>query len=223
MAIIYTPTANTKALYHLEDLNDSSPTGANLSNVGAASFVAGKFNDCVDLGASNTTKYLSTSNNLGLDSAIITMSCWVNITTAPGTNTSKTIIYHGSLRTIEHIDYEDIDGVKKLGFHRLVINAGWQEFYYDITLTPGEWYHVAFVYTGSYVNGYLNGAYVGQVAAGGNGTGGGYDEGCRLGMHGQFVQYLSGKIDEAIFEDKAWSDAEMIRYYKNGGGFLALM
>lgn len=164
--------ANIQAYYALEDVNDGSANGYNLTNYNSVSFAAAKIGNGADFGASNTNKYLEVANNIGIDGGAITIALWVkNLSEVAanqfvfiGQQNDNTDVYYG-------IWYEYNGGTRRLQFHRLKQNVAFQTVNYNVTMGTANWYHIVLTYNTTNIIGYVNGSSVGSAAASGNGSG----------------------------------------------------
>lgn len=74
---------NLTAYYKLEDISDSWAS-YDLTNNGTTTFDTGKINNAANLGTSNSTKWLSTTDPLGINGGTMSVSFWAKVLTAPG-------------------------------------------------------------------------------------------------------------------------------------------
>jgi len=185
--------------YQLESTADSKGSNT-LTNNGSTSFNAAKFNNGADFGSSNTTKWLSVANDLGIKSNInVTLAGWVNITTAPATNTRMCIFSLASFSVADRgfaLFYKDNAGTKQLS----IWAGGNNTLDFTTTLTTGTWYHVAIVRdsVGGICYLYLNGELVASTTVGGTGLGG--FNNFIIGADESNANKLSGVVDDvAVF------------------------
>ena len=118
-----------------------------------------------------SSQYLSRGDSFGLSQlASHTFECWIKIPSQPGTNVQWGIWTLFWAQAGLRIWYQDTAGTK--GF--MVMRHGWfvqqNNFVHNVTLTPGQWYHIAYSYNGNATILYIDGV---QVASGnlGNNTG----------------------------------------------------
>jgi len=206
---------NLVAYYRLEDTNDSK-NSYNLTNNNSVAFNPAKFNNGADFGTSNTNKYLSISNNLGITGGNITLSFWLKLNTEIGSGTYD-LIDQESLanNTGNYVTYEYNGGTRRLTFNRVrqyvVVNSA----AYNITLGTSSWYYVVYTYDGSNIRGYVNGSLVaGPVASSGYGTAGGMNR-FTVGWGG-VGGYTSGIIDDVAVFSRALSPTEISNFYNLG-------
>lgn len=214
-------TTNLISYYKLEDTTDFWSTN-NLTNNGSTPFNAGKVNNAADFGVSNTTKYLNSTINTGINGGSISLEAWVNITTAPAMNGRYTIITNGN--AINQVDYylfyQDTGGIKQLQFMRNKGGVAADTITVNTSLNAGTWYHVVGTYNGTTLTLYLNNVLQGTTAASGNGTSGIFNE---IGVGiipngGTPSSFLSGLVDEAGIWSKALSTTEISDLYNGGVG-----
>lgn len=214
-----TLTTNLVAYYKLEDVNDYY--GAfTLTNTNTVAFNAGKISNAANFGSANTNKNLTTTNTLGINGGAISLACWVNITTAPASGNFATIVQQDNNSSIVQYDfyYQNNAGTLRLDFWRYKVANGLEGPSYNVTLTPGTWYHLVFTYDGTNIRGYVNGSLVaGPTTASGTGSGSLID-GFRIGSTIDDALYLSGLVDECGVWTKALSTTEITDLYNSGSG-----
>ena len=207
-----------KALYRLEDGTDSSGNGFNLTNNGSTLFTGGKLENAVDFGNSNTSKYLSVANDLGITGGSISFSTWINVATPPATDEDKLFVTHGDAGTHiwEYLTYSKPGGIFQLQARRHKSGGSADTAAYSITLTPGAWYHVVYTYDGSNVKLYLNNTEVASVASNGNGASGVSDDFQISGQNNDV--HFSGMVDETVVFNTAISTTTIYKLYNGGNG-----
>jgi len=213
--------ADLEAYYKLEDVSDSSGNGRTLTNNGTTTFAAAKFSNGADLGASNSTKYLSINNNLGINyggaqSAIF----WVKLSTEIGTGAYQFFDRRNANTSgIQQIQYQYNGGTRRLCWERYNDkNGNNPKFYYNLTMGTTNWYQIAYVYDGTNMYGYVNGILVGQLAStayDGLGTGA-YANGFAIGAWVGGGNYTSGIFDDYAVFSRALTSDEIYSLYKTG-------
>lgn len=214
-----------KAFYHLEDVNDSSLNGYNLTNNNNVTFTAAKIGNGANLGSANANKNLIIYNNIGITGGVITMCCWAKMLAEPGNNIkffltqqSNANYYNGYT-----IDYQDASGTKQIAFSRPRWAVSWDSIYYPTTLGTSNFNHFALTYDGTNLRGYFNGALVvGPTSKSGNGNAIANADNVIIGVNYSevgFDSYASAIIDEVIIFNKALSDSEINRIYSTSGYF----
>lgn len=214
--------ANLKAYYKLENVNDSGPNGYTLTNNNTATFTDGVFGNGADFGSANSTKVLYINNNLGITGGAISMSGWINITTAPGTNATYEIFRQQDNTNwiTYYLDYSDSSGTKRIQFGRDRYGVVSDSITYNTTLTTGTWYYISATYDGTNIRLYINGSLVGgPTAASGNGTSSGRSNAFGIGAAhydtNSNTNYFSGLIDDVSIFSRALTPDE-ISYLATG-------
>jgi hypothetical protein len=215
----YIASANTLALWHLEDATDSSGLSNTLTNHGTTGFVAGKFRNCADFGTANTTKWFERSDQLGLAvNAQRTYSCWVKIRT----NLSGASTYgygfvsqgYSANKVLWFVMYYRASYVNYIRCGRQRSGVATEENSYICDLGTA-WHNIIYTVDATVQNLYYDGAHVATTAAyntgngtaatvGGTSVGAVYADGTGMGN-----MYM----DETIVENVAWSDTDVTTYY----------
>jgi len=215
--------ANIRAYYALEDVNDGSANGYNLTNKGSVTFTPAKINNGANLGSSNSSKALYIENNLGITTGSITMTGWVKCLAEIGSGEWE-IFHHsenvsgGSSALDNRIIYDYNAGTRRLIFRRYT-NAA-DDVNYNITLGTSNFYHVAYVFNSSTkkVYGYVNGSLVGSVDSTSTTYTDNTTDGFRIGTYvagdGYYYNYASMLVDETIVWNLALSDNEIYKVFK---------
>lgn len=214
-----TLTTSLVSYYKLEDVNDFWSTN-NLTNNASVAFNAGKINNAADAGASNTTKYLNNTGNLGIDGGAVSMAGWVNVTTQPGTGVLASMFSQGSTASqVGYIMYyRDIAGTKYFTWDRLKANVSDTLAQQAWTATAGTWYHVAGTYDGTNIFLYINGVQYASTTASGNGASG-INQGFSIFNNTpQTGNFFSGLTDELGVWNRALTQQEITDLYNGGSG-----
>ena len=206
-------TTDSKASYTLTNNNTVGETAS------------GKFGYAADFGSSNTNKYFSIANSLGIDGDPCSFSCWVKIRTEPATNTAFGITtqQNSNTKTRNTILYEDNSGTKRLVFRRARNGIAFDSFTYNVTLGTTEWHNVVYTYDGTNVKGYLDGVYLNAVASSGNGnvtSQNNFDIGVEVDQNGGISSYASSYVDDVVVFNRALTANEVAQIYKSGAGAL---
>lgn len=205
--------ANLQAYYRAENVNDATAHARNLTNNNSVAFNPAKFNNGFDFGSSNTNKRMATTDSIGIDGGAITMSGWVNITTAPSSGNSGLIMDQGNdtSHVQNRVFYDNTAGTLSLYFRRTKYGVGNDDVNYVVTLSLGTWYHVAYVYDGATITAYVNGVSVGTPkASSGNGSSGafiGFTTGIGQGDYNTVI--LSGLTDDIAIFNRALTPSEI--------------
>ncbi len=206
------PQIGITGLWHLEDVNDASGNGYNLTNYGSVAFGAGKFGNCAQFGASNSSKYLRIASSLGIDlnATNLTMMAWVYPQTAPGTDESQEIVDWRSTTGgdgVAVLRYYDDAGTKILRYQH-----GTNSAEYNVSLALNTWHFVVGVTSGSNIYLYLNGNLVGSSTfVSVSNTYNFFTVGARYRTSADY--YFKGNIDEVVAFNLAWSASKVRKWY----------
>ncbi len=173
------------------------------------------------MGATNTTKWLNIASDLGITGGIISMACWANVTTAPGFGVFTGITYQGDVGTFvsNRIMYVNDTIQLAVWFDRNRGGIVDQAVQVATTLTLGTWYHLVYTYDGVNVEGWINGASQGTVAASGSGSNFNSDA-FEIGsyFYNGSENLFSGLVDEVGVWSKKLSAQEIADLYNGGAG-----
>src|SRR5579859_180079 len=216
-----TLTTSLKDYYKLEDANDYWSTN-NLSAAGTVAYDTGKVINSAGFGTStNPGNYLYINSNLGV-SGNVSFSFWVKINAQPGTNGEEYLIEQGNASDhVENlVEYRDSGGTKQLVWTRGRHGTANDQLVVAKTLTTGTWYHIAYTYDGTNVEGWVNDVSQGTKASSGNGASGSNDA-FALGAQAIATQGSApapANIDEAAVWNKKLSNQEIADLYDSGSG-----
>jgi hypothetical protein len=163
-------------VYHLNDLNDSTSGGFNLTNVNSVTFTGGKIGDNATAGTPNTNKrlhYTLTGNPYGIASSdAFTMTAWMKANTTITSSPAFRKPFSLSIRT-NSVYYQLLElwnsGTPTLTFGRTRYGSTEGNVTITHTMSTSVFAKYTLVYDGSNVIGYLNGSSQGSVAHTGNG------------------------------------------------------
>lgn len=213
------PAPGILALYHLEDVNDSSGNSHTLTNNGTVTFGAGKFGNCALFGNANGSKYLLHSDALGEDlSGEASISIWFLVQTQPASGETQTIVRwvskQGTARYF-NCTYINDSGTKKIS---VVCSSNSNVINYTINLVANVWYKLD-VNIAATCEAFLNGNSIGTVSRGIYATA--YD----LVVIGAYYSnaandFLKGNADEAAFFSAVRTAADIRRRYAFEKGML---
>lgn len=211
---------NLKAYYRLESglFTTDTKGGFTLTNNNSVATATGKFGGGADTGSSNSNKSMSVANNIGIDGGPITISCWVNITTAPSSGQSAAFVQQANTtsKTGYFIEYNNNSGTLRVRFNRTRFPGDQDQSIVVGTLTTGVWHNLILVYDGTNIWGFIDGVKSTPAAATGNGGSGG---GNSLSLFNRAVEgnlFFSGLLDDvAIFNDDL-DDATCGKIYAGG-------
>lgn len=218
---------NLVAYYKCEDTSDSSGNGFTLTNNGTVTFTAGKISNCANISLRTSgSKNLRINNDLGITGGAITMAGWYLANSNPtgGFGSGDFIATQGDagVDVDNWISYNLTASNPTLNFNRQKSGVANDNYNYTTTLTTGTWYHIAYVYNGTTVQGYLNGVAIGAgVASSGNGSGGQDDHFILGGVtdgSGGTNWAPDGKLDEWGVWSRALSGSEITELYNSGNG-----
>lgn len=203
--------------------SDATGGGITLTNYGTTAYASGKINNGADFGNPNTTKYFSTTNTLGIDGGAISYSFWMKPAALSPIGDDYRLfeqINTASTKTAYRFICKDTSGTRKIVFNRLRMNVANNDIDYNITMTTGTWYHIAYTYDGTTMRGYVNGVEVGNTTGSGNGNlATGYTAGTHVGAdNGGSGQAFDGMMDELGVWSRALSAGEVSLLYNGGSG-----
>jgi Concanavalin A-like lectin/glucanases superfamily len=181
---------------------------------GSVSYTAGKVGQAFNL---NGSSYIEVPSNPSIaPSGSFSIETWVNFTSLNASGGDCIIAKGNDCNCIG--DWAlFIMPSGKLRPH-VNINGWWYYFDCSTTLAPNTWYHVAMVYDGSYIRGYVNGTLDGQQAA--SGTVATSTQPLKIGVYSPSLSYayFRGAIDELTFYKTALS-ASQIQGIFNAGAY----
>jgi len=194
--------------YPLNDLNDRSGPGLNLTNTGSTPQATGPFgtNTAYDFdGSSQMLEVASNAAQVGTNK--LTVSCWFNPDAASG----------------EEALVAKYDSTSSTDNWMLTVFGADMRFYVNssntayiasgVNLATGQWYHAAGVYDGEYVRLYLNGveATTKAALAGNMDT---HTVKMTIGAEADNNHNFNGKISQVSIQMAAWSEAEVKLEYQ---------
>lgn len=210
------------AAYNLEDsVGTDDKGGFTLTYHNSPSVSAGKNGNAIDGGSSNTNKFADyTGGNLGVDGGNCSISCWVNITTAPTSGLKIIVQQNSNTAKVGYDMFYNVVGADPRLYFRRDQNgvAAADVIVSSAPLGTGTWHHIVVTYNGTNVEGWLDGVSKGTTAGSGNGSGGGNGNG--IGILGDIAggEYLSGLIDAVYVWGKKLSNTEVADLYNSGTG-----
>jgi len=162
-----------KALYHLENVNDSSVEGHTLTNNDGVTFTSAKFSRGANFGTPNTTKYLSINDNLDIDGGAITINTWVKMLAE--IDSEKDYAYFcrhlSSTHMInEFIRYDYNSGTRRICINRTKNNVFSDSIYKIVTLGTSDFHMLTLTYDGANLKGYYNAVLFDTLATSGDGN-----------------------------------------------------
>ena len=213
--------ANLQEYYKLEDLTGKNAN--NLTNNGAATFVAAKFGNGVSGGASDADKSLSIANALGWNGGAYAISFWAKVNTAPSSNTYNFLeLFEGTNDTSILIEYVDTAGTKSITWHRLKVGVGTQSASFNVDLGTTNYHHIVWTYDGTTVKGYVNNVERASFAASGNGsTALATKFNIMAGRNDNTSGNFLGIIDDVALFNRNLTAAEVSTIYNDIGGIFS--
>ena len=194
--------------YPLNDLNDRSGAGLNLTNTGSTPQATGPFgaNTAYDFNGSNQMLEVA-SNAAQVGTNKLTVSCWFNPDAASGEEAlvakyDSTAATDNWMLTVFGADM------------RFVVNSGNTAYIATgAALATGQWYHAAGVYDGAYVRLYLNGVEASTKAAltGNMDT---HTVKMTIGAEADNNHNFNGKISQVSIQMAAWTENEVKLEYQ---------
>lgn len=146
--------------YHLADANDFSGNSKTLTNNGSVTFGLGKLGDCAQFGSSNSSKYLSRADGLGVDlSGNHGISVWIRLSANPASTKQCRILdwrsNTGSGRW-HTLDYYNNSGTYQLSWYPNTMTA----VAFNFTISLNVWHKIDISVSGSYAYLYFDGALI---------------------------------------------------------------
>ncbi len=215
---------NLQAYWKLDessgDAADATGNGYTLTNTNTVGYAAALINNGADFGTANTNKRLLSNTVLGITSGTaFSISMWVKIRTAPGTNVQYTLAdwrWNAATDTEMWFRYEDSGGTKRVRFMYPLQDAG-SLCNYNVDFGTTTWQHCVGTFDGTTIRMYINGTQQGgDVAA----TAGGStltDAFCLAATGNGFV-FSSMYTDEVGIWSRAITSTEVTSLYNSGAG-----
>ena len=216
--------ANLQAYYRLESgalTTDSSGNSKTLTNNNTVGEGTGKFGGCADFGSSNSDKYLSLTDDLGITGGAISISCWVKLNAEIGSGTWDFVSQSDAgTFTIYTIRYDYNGGTRRIGFVRNKNNVATEVVWLNTTMGTSNWYNLVLTYNGTNMTGYIDASAGTPTAMSGNGNTAGADAisiGASMGWNagGTKLFYASALIDDVAIFDRALTDVEVAILYND--------
>lgn len=190
-------------------VEDSKGTATLTNN--SVSNGTGLFDGAADFGSSNSSKTLSNASAMGITTTgARTFSFWYKLGTDISTG-KYGLFQHGvsGLNAQWYIRYEYNGGTRRLAFVKLKQGIGFVEIFQNATLGTG-WNHLALVFDGTNMTGYINGSATSSTNATGGNAGGGSGISIGADVEGN---YTPGLIDDFSVFSRALSGAEITDIY----------
>ena len=209
-----TLTTDLKAYYKMENANDFYVNAYNLTETGSPVYQTAVITNGLQLGSSNTTKYNSVANDMGITSGSCSMVGWVKFGTIDGNR--QVFAMHGDSGTF--VRYILRATSTDFTLQRDKEGVGEQNAVYSATVSADTWYHVGGTYDTINARIYVTGTLRATTAASGNGSGGGF-EGVVFGVQDAGANFFAKAIlDEWGVWNKKLGTAEFVDLYNAGSG-----
>ena len=178
---------------------------------GGVTFATGKVGQAFQLDGSSGYVEVPSDDDLKFTGPF-SIEAWINFSELRSDN--DCIVAKG-VDADEPVDWAlEVDNAGKLRVHAQ-LNGSWDVFSCSTTLSTNTWYHVAMVYDGSSLKGYVNGVLDGsQSASGAVHTS---DDSMKIGAYAPSdvsgPDFFPGKIDELTLYNRALSASELLAIY----------
>lgn len=211
--------SNLRAYYKLENVSDTTANGYNLTNNGTVTFGAAVFNNGGDLGTSNSSKWLSIANNLGVSgNGDVCIAGWVKLKSE--ISSGQWILFQ-SLSNSGADRYLEINYEYNSGTRRISINASATgTITYNLTMGTSDFYHIAVNRSSANaVELFINGASVG-TGSGGT-SGGGNTNQFSIGRHATVsTGHASAICDDVVVFNRVLTSNEINSIYTGSEGIV---
>lgn len=212
--------ASLQAYYKFDSgaLTTDSKNSYTLTNNNTVGEGTGKYAGSADFGASNTNKYFSRADALGLVGAEDFTACgWVYIQTAPTAGQQQQFIHvninSGSINIFG--SYRHSGGNLQLYMQRNKNGTAAEEVSVNYTIPLNTWTHLAYTFDGSNIKIYANAVEVASNTASGTGANPVTDL-TGIGQDGGGGDLIKGMIDDwAFFKDEALVAADLALHYQD--------
>ncbi|MFM2296082.1 MAG: hypothetical protein RLZZ350_2495 [Verrucomicrobiota bacterium] len=206
------PLAGLTAWWRAES-NAVDVVGTNAGTMSGIGFNAGKVGSAFNFNGSNSVVLVPSSPANKFTNAF-TIEAWVNFRRYSQDANSQMIVTKG-IDAATTLDWGL--GVSPSGKLRPHIKTGGSWFTLDCatTLNIGTWYHVAMVYSGTNLIGYVNGVADGSRVQ--SGALAATDNGLRIGAYATvYPGFFPGMIDELSLYNRALSASEVLALFNAG-------
>jgi len=194
--------------------NDESGNANHGTIQGGGTYGSGKVGQAFYLNGMNAYIEVASSPALQPTNAF-SAEAWVNYDRITGSGDGAVIVSKGNQASGPTDWALSISTNRKLRPHVYINGSGWWYFDCATTLTTGVWYHVAMVYDGTNITGYVNGMADGSETPGPS-TAQASDGTLSIGVHhygGNLAGYFPGQIDELGIYNRALSSNEVAALY----------
>lgn len=185
--------------------------------LGGATYVAGEVGQ--GFGFNGIDSYVNIPSSEALKPAgPFTFEAWVRYSGNPGAISSYCIAAKGADAEAAMDWALTVSANSRLRPH-ISVNGGWHYFDCNTPLSAGTWYHVAMVYDGAHLQGYVNGVLDGSANVAGLVQTS--DAPLRIGAYAPVngtgsKAFFTGSIDEVSFYNRNLSSGELLAVYLAG-------
>jgi hypothetical protein len=210
---------NLVAYYPYDGTSTDIFAAHNQIKIGSTTFSQGKVGQAVNFGSNNTGNRLRNTDSIGINGGAISISAWVNVTTAPSNQAYTFVDVDSGANNIGYyLEYADVGGAKSVYFGRDKLCVAVDLASATTTLATGTWYNLTGTFNGSLLSLYINGALQStSTTAGGNGTCN-QDEIETGSRNNGVTNKYSGLIDEVSIWRKALTPEDASYLYNGGSG-----
>lgn len=208
--------ASLKAYYRLNSgaLTTDSKSGYTLTNMNSAGEGAGLWAGSLDLGASNTNKYLYRDTDFGVTAVTaITLSLWILAQNHPGSGAAWDLAVRNcgtsGYNTNYVVRYANSGGTYYVQFIREKVGSTVTVLSVPFDLGTSAWHHLVLTWDGSTLKGYINGALKDSVAASGAPSGSSVSMFAIGTSRTRNTSFASAQFDDVAYFTKALSEAEI--------------
>lgn len=203
-----------RAVYHLNDLVDSTGNGYTLTNNNTVTLNAtGKLGGAADFTSGNTNKTLSNATELGINGSVYTVDMWINKYSVTTYGQGHWILNAPTANRRIYGYYENSGGASLRFAHEGTSST---QFNSAVSWSNGQWLKNTQTWDGTTLRGYNNGASGGSATPTGDSTVA--NATFRLGSHQADVApslYWQGLIDEARVSNLTHSANWITTEYNN--------
>lgn len=207
-----------RAVWHLNDLVDSTGNGYTLTNNNSVTMNAtGKLGGAADFGSSNSSKTLSIASILGLASRSYSITNWISLVNGSASGQGIWTFNDGTNLIRPYTYYESSGGNLTVRFAHEKANSTSVQTNQIANFANNTWYFMAQTYNDSTLRPYINNTAGATQSISGAGTGSLVST-MRLGSHqGNPAPslYMSGKIDEFRVSNDTKSTDWLTTEYNN--------
>lgn len=208
---------NTRALYHLDTLNDETDNEYHLTNTGSTPTTIGFNNYLADAyHFDGSSQRLSYAGNLGTAFSQCTFRVWVNPDTLPANPGDKAYIMHLNHSTgCVDIYLENNAGVQQVVFSITDATGTERTARYNVSLPTGSWSWLALTWDGDTITGFVDGVSQATAACTSIQTIGTDGFALASSSASSNADLFDGKIDEVEVLDTELDSDNLATYFFN--------